>query len=537
VAKEETTKNSNPANPTSHGAARAAKASNSRNNHSAYENVFREMLDILEAGAAVVTPDGKIIYANHRFASVFGIPPLRNLRDWDLRTALCVDSWNGMSIALSEAIREPISGELKLHVAGEGVRTIRLSLHPLNSSAEPTIAIVADEVTELVEANSALQESQLSLRALSARILQVQDDERRRMARDLHDTTGQELVALNFTLQTLEKQITDGNDSARESLQEALATANKIGTQIRTLSYMLHPPLLDELGLGSAIECYVEGLTKRSELDVTLDIPQKLPRLPQEKEIALFRVIQAALTNVVRHSDSKKAWIRVVVRDGMVEARIRDKGKGIEPAALARISDASKNLGLGISGMRERLRQFGGKLDISSGKLGTQVIGILPITTGELVVKPDVGTAESGEPASAGRKRILVVDDHEVVRRGVRSLFDGQPDLEICGEAVNGEEALTKVDELRPDIIILDLSMPQFGGLSVARAIRARGCLAKILAFSSHSYQGLENIIQSAGCDGFVLKTYAGKDLVFGVRELLAGRNFYGNRLQRTTSA
>ncbi len=284
--------------------------------------------------------------------------------------------------------------------------------------------------------------------------------------------------------------------------------------------------------------------SKRSELDVDLVLPAKLPRLADEKEIALFRVIQAALTNVVRHSGSRRAHIRIVVHGRQIQAITTDEGKGIDPAVLARLMDSSKSLGVGISGMRERMLQFGGALDISSGKDGTRVVAALPLDVEEaeaVLQEPSgarVTAASSSEPAAGlSRKRVLIVDDHEVVRRGVRSLFDNQPDLEVCGEASNGIDAVNKTQDLHPDLVILDLIMPDAGGLTAAHRIRELGCAPKILVFTSHTYRGLEKLLQSSGCDGYVLKSYAARDLLRGVREVLGGRKFYSERLRRTHSA
>ena len=494
---------------------------------------FREVLENLENGVAIVRPDGRVLYSNDRFARLLGLTLYHDRMNWDIRTNISATSWQGLSTALSEAMKGPVEGELKLFAEDQGDRTVRLSLRRMMHEDPPAIAVVANEITEMVEANRALKDSQSALRTLSARILYLQDEERRRIARDLHDSTGQELVALTFMLNGLSAQIEKGKGASQQSIAEAVETANKISTQIRTVSYLLHPPLLDEMGLGSALAWYVEGLTKRSELDVTLEIPPKIPRFAQEKETALFRVIQAALTNVSRHSQSQRAWIRVEVRSGAIEVSIHDKGKGIEPRLLARIAEGSKATGVGISGMRERLSQLGGSLYVTSGKDGTRVTAMLPVETSE------AATARSHEDATAAagasqRKRVLIVDDHEVMRRGIRALFDDQRDLEICGEARNGIEAIKQTRDLQPDVVILDLSMPEAGGLMAAQRIREQGSPAKILAFSSHNYRGLETLIQSAGCDGFVLKSYAARDLLRGVREVLAGRTFYANQFSRS---
>jgi two-component system, NarL family, sensor kinase len=504
--------------------------------------IFREMIDHVEVAIAAVTPDGEILYANPTFAKILAFPDARDLSGWNLRETVSVASWESIAQALNQAVLQPVEGELGLKSSDGNDRTLRMSFRLLHASPEPAILVAAQEVTELVKSNKALHESQTSLRNLSARILQVQDEERRRMARDLHDTTGQELVALDILLQSLAKELAQRNDSSQKTVLEAIAIGNKVNAEIRTLSYLLHPPLLDELGLGSALEWYVEGLMRRSELDVNLDKPAKLPRFSAEKEIALFRVIQAALTNVVRHAQTKKAWIRVLVVGDQIQVSVMDKGKGIDAATLARVSDSSRTLGVGISGMRERLGQLGGTLEVTSGKQGTRVTAILPLEAVEEEGVSGVSEAAHGARSTPGsetnaRKRVLIVDDHEVVRRGIRNLLNDQEDLEVCGEAANGNEAVTKTTDLHPDIVILDLIMPEAGGLVAAQRIRKMGANTKILAFTSHTYRGLESMVQSVGCDGYVLKSYAARDLLRGVRELLAGRTFFSEGLQRRANS
>ena len=532
-------------NPTANNPSPAPRESGLDSRLNGNEIFFRELVDSIDIAVASVTPDGEILYANSRFAAILAFPDSRDLTGWNLRETVSVTSWDSIALALNQAVLRPAEGDLSLKRDGVDERILRMSFRCLQAAPEPAILIVAHEVTELVKTNKALHESQSALRNLSARILQVQDEERRRMARDLHDTTGQELVALDILLQSLAKELAQRNDSSQKTVLEAIAIGNKVNAEIRTLSYLLHPPLLDELGLGSALEWYVEGLMRRSELEVSLDKPAKLPRFSAEKEIALFRVIQAALTNVVRHSQTKKAWIRLLVHGGEIQVHVTDKGKGIDPATLERITDSSRTLGVGISGMRERLAQLGGTLEVTSSKHGTRITAVLPLEAREEeeIAQPAAAAAahvsRTGAQPGEGseRKRVLIVDDHEVVRRGIRNLLNDQEDLEICGEACDGNEAVTKATDLQPDIVILDLVMPESGGLVAAQRIRKLGSNTKILAFTSHSYNGLERMVQSVGCDGYVLKSYAARDLLLGVRELLAGRTFFSENVQRRASS
>ena len=491
---------------------------------------FGSLLDGLDVGIANVTPYGRIRYANTRFAETLGVPIFVNLSGTHLKQYISAASWDALDMALSQAIHEPLEGEMNLEVEGK-IRVLRLSLAPIREKSGATsISMVAQEVTALVAASKALHDSEASVHSLSGRILHVQDEERRRIARELHDNTGQELAVIAISLDQLSAHPHQSAEQMQKGLQDCVQLVHKVEDEIRTLSYVLHPPLLDQLGLGAALKWYAEGFTKRTGIQVEVDVPHKSPRFSADRETALFRVVQESLANVLRHSGSRTARLRFRVPDRHAEVSIEDQGKGMDTKKLV-AANAGRTLGVGIGGMRERLRQLGGKLEIRSESSGTRIVATLPIM--EIAAPESVMTsaAEERSPAdtehraaqSGGRKRILIADDHEVTRRGIRSLFANEPDLEICGEANDGLEAVIRAKELKPDLIILDLIMPNVGGFAAAHKIRECGLAAKILIFTNHAYPGLDRTIRASGCDGYVLKGYASGDLVRGVRAVLEG--------------
>jgi two-component system NarL family sensor kinase len=238
-------------------------------------------------------------------------------------------------------------------------------------------------VTQLDETRAILDLRTMELRKVSARLLQVQDEERRRIARELHDDLGQQLAYLKMTL-----DVKAGNEQASQLTNNALAT-------VRNLSYLLHPPLLDETGLRAALHWYVDGMVKRSNIEVSLTMqPSAFPRLTQDVETAIFRVVQESLTNVYRHSGTEAARVEIVKQPECVLVRVRDYGNGM-PADLCGKS-ATPGLGVGINGMRERLRQFGGELVVSRAEPGTLVEARVPILPGNLSLESaDAGIASS----------------------------------------------------------------------------------------------------------------------------------------------
>lgn len=217
-----------------------------------------------------------------------------------------------------------------------------------------------------------------ALRNLSGRLLQIQDEQKRRIARELHDAFGQNLAALSANLAVINNSAQDLDANAMKSLGECMGLVEKTCKDIRTLSYLLHPPMLDEEGLASALDLFVEGFAQRSGIKVNLAIPDDLERLPQELETALFRIVQEALTNIHHHSGSASAEVRVLRRPAALVLEVRDRGTGIRPELLERIRRGGASVGVGIAGMRERLAQLGGRLEIQSSARGTTVKAVLP---------------------------------------------------------------------------------------------------------------------------------------------------------------
>ena len=218
-----------------------------------------------------------------------------------------------------------------------------------------------------------------SLEDLSTRLLNVQDEERQSLARELHDSTAQILAALSLNLAVAGRSRERLDEQGQASLDESIELASRCSQEIRSLSYLLHPPLLSEVGLPAALRWLVDGFSRRSSIEVVLEVAKDFGRLPREMEGALFRVVQECLTNVQRHSRSATASIHLTRDEGKISLVVRDEGRGISPEVLTQHGDVTL-LGVGILGMRERVRQLGGRLGIDSTEHGTQVSVEIPIS-------------------------------------------------------------------------------------------------------------------------------------------------------------
>jgi len=227
---------------------------------------------------------------------------------------------------------------------------------------------IASDVTSEVRAQRKLQHSERQLQALSARLMNLQDEERRRIARDLHDSTAQSLSALEMNMSLLESRATD--EQTRKLAADTGAISRQVCQELRNISYLLHPPLLEEEGLVFAIRWFADGFTKRNGIPVFLDLPEVFQRLGTKTETALFRVVQEALGNIYRHAGATKAWItlRGQAEESVTTLEIRDNGEGL-PEGFS----FATSVGVGLAGMRERMKQLGGSLEIDSSPYGVTV--------------------------------------------------------------------------------------------------------------------------------------------------------------------
>jgi PAS domain S-box-containing protein len=216
------------------------------------------------------------------------------------------------------------------------------------------------------------------LRRLSSRLMTLQDDERRRIARELHDSVGQELAAAKMIVEGV---ILNNSNQSDQALVEASRGIDRAIQEVRTMSHLLHPPLLDEVGLVSALRWYLEGLTQRSGIETSMEVhPPEFCRLAPELETAVFRIVQEALTNVFRHSEANQAWVTLTQRKNHVLVTVRDNGKGLREETV-KLRPGS--VGVGIGGMRQRVEEFGGELQLTNGNPGAKVEVTIPVTASQ----------------------------------------------------------------------------------------------------------------------------------------------------------
>ncbi|MGH9354725.1 MAG: CheR family methyltransferase, partial [Terriglobia bacterium] len=301
-----------------------------------------------------VETEGRLLY--ELGAGQWNIPRLRSLLEDILPSHLRIDDF-----------------EVRADFPQLGAKVMHLNARRIESqTGRKVILLAVEDVTEL-------KHSEEAVRALSSRLLNLEDEQRRRIARDLHDVTGQNVAALSLNVRLLAKQIPNARNN--QTFKDTLELAERITNEIRGLSYTLHPPMLDELGLAPALREYVEGVSERTGLRIELSVHEQFPHLPDEIAITIFRIIQECLANVRRHSGSSEARIDVRHNGTEIELRVADSGSGAKHGTddSGPADGPKEKMGVGIAGMRERVSYLGGTLEVLSGASGTTVIARIPI--------------------------------------------------------------------------------------------------------------------------------------------------------------
>jgi len=325
----------------------------------------------------------RFVDVNRTAVRMFGLESessAMRLRPWDLSPEHQPDGQRSDELArvrIETAVREGGTTFEWLHKRADDGTSFPAEVNLSSLSVDDTVLALA-----VVHDVTARKRAEQDLRALSAELMRSQDEERRRIGRDLHDSTGQTLAALELGLAQLMNDSRPSAAERRELLEHCAALATQCSTEIRTASYLLHPPLLDELGLLSALRWLADGFRQRTSLEVRLDLPTGIERLPPDHELSLFRIAQEALTNVHRHAESPWVAIRLKAQSDSVMLEIEDGGRGIACTGQAGTAGEAPPLGVGLAGMRERISQIGGTFSVESAGVGTRVRTIIPIRRG-----------------------------------------------------------------------------------------------------------------------------------------------------------
>jgi PAS domain S-box-containing protein len=326
---------------------------------------YNTLVERMQQGAAMLSGEGCIIYCNQALAQLLGTSR-EAVIGHGLRSFLLAEDAAACDELIRNAQSAPCEGEMTLHCNGDATIPASFSFTALSRDKSATGVLITDLRNQREQAEFA------------SRLQALQDEERKRIARELHDSAGQLLAGIGINLGVLREQFAGADTPATKALSDASFLLDQVSSEIRTISHLLHPPLLDVVGLVSALRWYIDGFSERSKIKVELQLAENLSRYSEEMEIAIFRIVQECLTNVHRHSGSPTAVISLSQERDELVIEVSDKGKGISLEKRQQLTGGGQGT-VGFIGMRERLRQFGGSLKVQSTDAGTVVTAMLKV--------------------------------------------------------------------------------------------------------------------------------------------------------------
>jgi DNA-binding NarL/FixJ family response regulator/signal transduction histidine kinase len=343
------------------------------------------------------------------------------------------------------------------------------------------------------------------LEALSRKLVTAHENERRALSRDLHDEVGQVIAALKFSLEA------SGNRS--ESLRTALAS---LMAHVRNIAQRFRPPMLDDFGLAPTLEWHVGQFSEQTGIHARFRRLGPACRYHADLEIALYRVVQEALTNAARHAAVPDVSVVLRASPGRIGVRVRDHGAGFDPEQV--LSGSS-----GIAGMKERLRPFHGELIVQSRRgRGTSVTATVPFQPGVPMMN---------EPIS-----VVLADDHRIMRDALKALLESES-FQVAGEAGDGLEAVGVAERVKPNVLLLDVSMPGLGGVDVVKQVAKRSPGTRVLMLSMYANDAYVNGAMKSGASGYLLKDAAAEELFHAIREVAQGRRYLSRSIEEAGAA
>lgn len=442
-------------------------------------------------------------------------------------------SWSDVPVILFTGSRsnlerlQPLIARHSTALLGRPVRTssflsvVRSSLEDRRRQYE-----LRDLLDELSASNERLGQRAQQLQRLALQLSESEEQERRRMAGVLHDDLQQLLVGASLRLAAVRDVVARGEpaDSGLDALGDLLKSAQQLA---RGLSHELNPPGLRRGGLVTALQWLCERMQWLHGLEIALDADEDVEPADERVLRLLYRAVQELLLNIVKHAGCDRARLGLRAAGDHVVVEVSDQGRGFDPGALE--SDATPETGLGLFGIRERIEVLGGSLEIdSSPGAGSRLTLRVPrrvTPSGIAELTPPKGrpavpsSVETPSPPSAdGALRVLLVDDHEVMRRGLRILLSSQPGVEVVGEASNGREAVDAAERLRPNVVVMDISMPVMDGVTATGYVRELLPEARIIGLSMFEESEMARRMIEAGADLYLQKTGSSDELLDAVR-------------------
>lgn len=374
---------------------------------------------------------------------------------------------------------------------------------------EMKLASLNEDLERKVQERTTLAEQRASkLQELTSMLTLTEQRERKRLAQILHDHLQQMLVASKIAMEGLSRQISDVN--LRKNITQVKGLLDDAIEASRTLTAELSPPILRDAGLAAAIDWLVRWFKQKHRLRIKVESEANLKSPSEDIRIFLFQSIREILFNVVKHAEVQEASIKLFSEESRISIVVEDKGKGFDPSELSK-----QDMGFGLFNIRERLEMLGGNMEVKSAPGKGSWFKISAPASEALIQKPrafkdtesDIEKEkEVGKYDSFGPIRVLVVDDHKILRQGIINLLQGNPGIRVVGEAGDGEEALQKAAELAPSVIIMDITMPKMNGIEATERIKSLNSEIQIIGLSIHDSEDIASTMRRAGASAYLSK-------------------------------
>jgi PAS domain S-box-containing protein len=507
------------------------------------DHTYRVLIETLTEGAVILTAeDASILYCNGRFAEMVR-RPIQDVMGGGMSEYIRPAQRDQFAELLRQVLSENIKSEIHLEASDGTGMPVLASMRFLSVEDIQLICMVVTDLTEQKQSeekvrsyaaavhlkNSELRHRAEQLGRLTSQLTLSEQRERQRLARILHDHLQQLLVVARLGLETLCRQVAPEHrrsvDQITDLLKESLDTS-------RSLTVELCPPVLFESGLAKALEWLVRWMKEKHAFEVELEADAEMTPEREPMKVLLFESVRELLFNVVKHGRVKSARVRMYRMDERtLNITVADRGQGFDTKRLSGHESESDRFGL--FSIRERLSLLGGSFEvISAPGEGTKVVLTAPLERIG-VVEPEPGKgSERGGPAdsvrpvrceSRRRTRVMLVDDHAMMRHGLSTLLDLHSDLETVGQASNGEEAVRMARELQPDVILMDISMPRMNGIEATRAIHRESPQIRIIGLSMYDATDQAVSMLKAGAVAYLNKSGNADALIATIRNRKAG--------------
>ncbi len=488
-----------------------------------------DVLETLPAMICLISPDYHITFANRSFRERFGEsggrPCFESCFGRDKPCEFC-ETFNVLKTGHPHHWEVNISDGTAIDVYDFPFTDVDGS--PLILEMDLDITERRRAERELRQANEDLATRAAQLRALAGELTLTEQRERRRMAKMLHDHLQQLLVGAKFRVTILGRA---GDDVVREGAREVESLLDECITASRSLTAELSPPILHDAGLNAGLEWLARWMADKHGLFVELSMEDLSAPMADDVKLLLFESVKELLFNVVKHSHSRSAAVNMRYVDGQIQIVVSDQGVGFDPKATP--PAGKKGGGFGLFSIRERLDFIGGRIEIQSAPgRGSRFVLLAPAAKSPALnselqsveMPADRTEVRILSPQPRIKLRLLLADDHAVVREALGLLLAQEPDIQIVGEAADGQEAVEMASQLQPDIILMDISMPRLNGIEATRAIRRDYPDIRIIGLSMFEEPERSQALREAGAVAFVTKSGISSDLIAAIRAAGAGR-------------